>query len=186
LANKPSIAKVPTARVADDSGAADVPLGVAALYRDYAAFVWRILRAMGVREADLPDMTQEVFVVVYRRLPELRARSSLRSWLYGICIRCAANYRRRAYRVSERLYAVVPEVVEASSDAAARLDLMRALQTLDEARRAVFVLYEIEELSMPEVAEALGCALTTAYSRLYSARRAVRRYFWSSREEVPQ
>lgn len=183
MAVKPSTVKIRPLSVPVEVGALDESLGVAGLYRDYGGFVWRILRAMGVRDADAPDMTQEVFMVVDRRLPELRARSSVRAWLYGICIRSAANYRRRSFRVSERLYAVVPEPDQLEADETAKLDLMRALETLDEARRAVFVLYEIEELSMPEVAEAVGCPLTTAYSRLYSARRAVRRCFGSSRAE---
>jgi RNA polymerase sigma-70 factor (ECF subfamily) len=156
----------------------DQPLAVEQVYRDHAAFVWRLLRGMGVREADVPDLTQEIFITVHRRLGETRIRSSLRAWLYGICIRTAANYRRRCQHTREQLCPVPPEPPRGNPDrAGAKLDLLRALARLDEARRAVFLLYEVEGLSMPEVADALDCPLTTAYSRLYSARKAVRAQF---------
>lgn len=152
--------------------------GVEQIYRDYAAFVWRLLRAMGVRDADALDVTQEVFITIHRRLGDTQIRTSLRAWVYGICLRTAANYRRRRHNISERLCWPVPDPASNQPDrAGARLDLQRALDRLDEARRAVFLLYEVEGLSMPEVAEALGCPVTTAYSRLHSARKAVRAAF---------
>ena len=92
-------------------------------------------------------------------------------------MRTAANYRRRACRKRERLCAEVPDTLETTATAAAALDLLRALSALDDDQRAVFVLYELEELTMPEVAEALGCPIPTAYSRLYAARRRVRAAF---------
>ena len=151
------------------------PLDVETVYRDHAAFVWRLLRSMGVRDADVPDVAQEVFITVHRRLADTRITSSLRAWVYGICIRTAANYRRRSHHTRERLCHPVPEPARVGSDrASARIDLLRILRTLDDDRRAVFLLYEVEGLSMPEVADALGCPLTTAYSRLYSARKTVR------------
>jgi RNA polymerase sigma-70 factor (ECF subfamily) len=158
----------PVASVSEAALSTDV------LYRQCSPYVWRILCAMGVRPADAPDLTQEVFIVAHRRLGELRDAARARSWLYGICIRCAANYRRRAHRKNEVLCAVLPDVGTSADPALARIDLMRALDRLDDARRAVFVLYEIEELSMPEIADALGCPVTTAYCRLYSARKLVR------------
>jgi RNA polymerase sigma-70 factor (ECF subfamily) len=58
-----------------------------------------------------------------------------------------------------------------------RARLKHALASLDDERRAVFVLYELEDLTMPEVAEVVGCPLTTAYSRLHSARKALKTAF---------
>lgn len=153
------------------------------LYDEHARLVWRLLRNMGVWPADVADVAQDVFVIVYRRLPEVEIRTSLRAWIYGICIRAAANYRRRSCHTKERLFAEVPDRVCPVSDSADKLDLRAALAALDEARRAVFVLYEIEELTMSEVAEALGCPLTTLYSRLYSARRFIRAALSSSADE---
>jgi RNA polymerase sigma-70 factor (ECF subfamily) len=150
------------------------------VFEDYAAFVWRALRRLGVPEADVEDVCQEVFLVVHRRLAAFEARSSLRTWLYGICVRVASEHRRRRRRGREELYASPPEQsVPASQDheveqrrALAVLDA--ALDRLDDDKRAVFVLYELEELSMTEVAEVIGCPAQTAYSRLHAARRIMK------------
>ena len=148
----------------------------AEVYRDYAAFVWPVLRRLGVRDADVEDVCQEVFLVVHRKLPEFAHRSSIRTWLYGIAVRCASDYRRRAHVKRE---APQPKLGDAPIDAPqpksvadrqARAVLDEILETFDEPKRAVFVLYELEELSMAEVAEAVGCPLQTAYSRLHAAR----------------
>jgi len=116
-----------------------------------------------------------VFLTVHRRVGDVAIYLSVRAWIHGIAVRTAANYRRRACRKHERLFAEVPDTFgPTSSDAPAALDLLRVLSRLDDDQRAVFVLYELEELTMPEVAEALGCPVPTAYSRLYAARRRVR------------
>lgn len=142
----------------------------------YAAFLWRALRHLGVREADVEDVCQEVFIVAHRRLPEFRGEASLRSWLYGIALRLASEYQRRAY-VRREIPSDDPatsreEVLEL--DGLERSELrglfLQALSQLDEDKRAVFVLYEIEELDMKEVSDAIGCPLQTAYSRLHAAR----------------
>jgi RNA polymerase sigma-70 factor, ECF subfamily len=144
------------------------------LYKERAPHVFRTLRALGVREADLPDVVHDVFLTVHRRRTEVRIYASVRAWVHGICVGTAANYRRKSRHGREQLCAQVPEVGIASPDDGAILDLLRLLALLDDDQRAVFVLYEIEDLSMPEVAEALGCPQTTAYSRLYAARKVLR------------
>jgi RNA polymerase sigma-70 factor (ECF subfamily) len=144
-----------------------------------APFVWRALKRLGVREADVEDVCQEVFLVVHRQLPGFEARSSIRTWLYGICLRAASSYRRRPHRTREEIASTPPEEsIPAPQDddlerkrALARLDV--ALDELDDDKRAVFVLYELEQLSMAEIAEATGCPVQTAYSRLHAARRLV-------------
>ncbi len=148
-----------------------------------APYIWRTLRRLGVREADANDMCQEVFVVVHRRLGEFDGTSSIRTWIYGITTRVASQYRRRAERHPEELSDAVPEAAVApgqESRADERMLLERlelALERLDEHKRAVFVLYELEELTMSEVAQALGCPLQTAYSRLHAARESIQRAF---------
>ena len=149
------------------------------LFREHAAPVWRALRRLGVPEADVEDVAQEVFVVVHRKLPEFEGRSTLKTWIYGICVRTASDYRRKAHVRRERPTDRMPDERHSAPQLRelereqARALLDAALETLDEEKRAVFVLYEIEELDMPEVAEALGCPLQTAYSRLYAARKKV-------------
>lgn len=149
------------------------------IFREHASHVWRALRRLGVPEADVEDVAQEVFVVVHRKLPEFEGRSTLKTWIYGICVRSASDYRRKAHVRRERPTDRVPDERHSAPQLKelereqARALLDAALETLDEDKRAVFVAYEIEELDMPEVAAALGCPLQTAYSRLYAARKKV-------------
>jgi RNA polymerase sigma-70 factor, ECF subfamily len=155
------------------------PPPFAAVFREHAPYVWRVLRRLGVREADTEDMCQEVFVVVHRKLPEFEGRSSLQTWIYGICVRVASDHRRRAHVRREQPTDAVPEERRSAPQLhelereQARAMLDQALALLDDDKRAVFVLYEIEELEMKLVAEAVGCPLQTAYSRLHAARKKV-------------
>jgi RNA polymerase sigma-70 factor (ECF subfamily) len=151
----------------------------AAVYEAYAKFVWRVLYRLGVPRSDVEDVCQEVFVVVHRRLGSFEGRSSLRTWLYGIAVRCASEYRRRAY---VRRETPTESLTDASAPAPqlssievqeARALLERILNLLDEEKRAVFVLYELEEVPMAEVVAIVGCPLQTGYSRLHAAREIV-------------
>lgn len=154
-----------------------------AIFDEYGDFAWRSLARQGVAERDLPDVCQEVFMVVHRQLPGFEGRSTLRTWLYGICRHVAANHRRRAVNRRELPSEQLPEPAPAlEQEPAPHAQLARrqalamlqqALETLTEERREVFVLYEVEELPMREVAELLGCPINTAYSRLYAAREQV-------------
>lgn len=149
------------------------------VFSTYAPLVWRAVRRLGPREADAEDLAQEVFLVVHRRLPEFEGRSKLSTWIYGICVRVASDHRRRAHVRRELPTAELPDAgapasqldTVARAEARARLDAL--LDRLDEDKRAVFVLYELEELPMAEVAAAVGAPLQTAYARLHAARRIV-------------
>jgi RNA polymerase sigma-70 factor, ECF subfamily len=148
------------------------------IFHDEAAYVGRTLRYLGVREAHLEDVCQEAFVVVYRQLGQFHG-GSVRAWVRQICVRVAGNYRRSLRRRAEDVVAEPPEVaVRATQHGEAegrqsQQRLLRALNSLSEEQRDVFVLYEIEQLTMPEIAEASGCPLQTAYSRLHAARAKV-------------
>jgi RNA polymerase sigma-70 factor, ECF subfamily len=152
---------------------------IVAIVQEHTSYVWRTLRFLGVRQADLDDACQEVFIVVLRKVEEFEGRSSLKTWLRGICIKTAAAHRRRAHLRSEipmsgppdRPGADDPEGDLHQQERLALLD--EALNALDDDKRAVFVLYEIEGLPMKEVAEAVGCPLQTAYSRHHAARALV-------------
>ncbi len=151
------------------------------LFAQHAPFVERVLRRFGVAAGDVADASQEVFLVVLRRLPEFEARGSHRTWLYRICVCVAADYRKRAHRRYERTgdEAARAEVAHDQESRAADRELLArlecSLQRLPDEQRQVFVLYDLEELSMAEIAELLGCPLKTAFSRLYAARREIRR-----------
>ncbi|MBM4779924.1 MAG: sigma-70 family RNA polymerase sigma factor [Archangiaceae bacterium] len=160
-----------------------------ALYTSKAPLVWRTLKRLGVREADLEDVAQEVFVVVHRRLPEFEGRSSIDTWLYGICLRIASDFRKKAHVKRETDLAEAPERSHSGETATrqiamrqARLKLDEALNELDEDKRAVFVLFELEQLSMQEVAETVGAPVQTAYARLYAARKHIEAFVNQQRQ----
>ncbi len=160
----------------------NAPDQFAEIFRQHARYLWRALLGLGVRAADVDDVCQEVLLVVHRRLPEFDGRA-LRSWLYAICLRAASEYRRSA-RVRREVSVAEPpeaELAHGTLEDVQMRDLWRrlldGLDRLDEDKRAAFVLYEIEELTVREVADAMGCPLQTAYSRLHAARAHMREYF---------
>lgn len=149
------------------------------VFVECSPLAWRVLVRLGVSLRDVPDACQEVFLVVYRRLPEFDAsRSSLRSWVYGICVRVASDHRRRGPQRHESPHEL--EEVAVSSVQESHIDeqrawqkLSRVLSEMDASKRQAFVLFELEALPMAEVASILECPLQTAYSRLHAARRIV-------------
>lgn len=149
------------------------------IFEKHAPLVWRALRHLGVREGDIPDQSQEVFVVVYRRIDSFEGRSTLDTWIYGICLRVASEYRRRAQYRREvvqddiDLGAVEPSQAGDVERSRTRARFRQLLEALDEPQREVFVLYEIEGLDMKQIAQLMDCPLQTAYSRLRLARNAV-------------
>lgn len=149
-----------------------------ALYRDHADFVWASLRRMGVKEADLADQLQEVFVVVHRRLESFDGTSKPTTWLYGICLRVASAHRRRAHHHRESLVASTPEqdslrpsAEEQLIERDAQMELESLLDAMDLERRAVLVMFEIEELPCQEIASLMGIPVGTVHSRLHTARK---------------
>lgn len=149
------------------------------IFASEARYVWRSLLALGVGESDVPDASQQVFVVLQKKLSQLNDGCALRTFIYGICLRVSSDYRNRAHVRRERLCAAPPELGMAGDQetlAVHRQALERlqdALAALEAPQREVFVLYEIEEMSMADVARAVGCPLQTAYSRLHAARKTV-------------
>jgi len=149
------------------------------VFREEAPFVRRALLRMGVTESDAPDLLQEVFLVVLRRLDGFEGRSTLRTWLYGICLRVAAGQRRRLRRRSALFSLRESDVaLPAPQDDAVSVRehaglLERSLSRLSTEQRRVFVGFELEERPMAELAAELQCPLKTAFSRLHAARRQV-------------
>ncbi|MCA9712582.1 MAG: sigma-70 family RNA polymerase sigma factor [Myxococcales bacterium] len=145
--------------------------------RHYDA-AWRCLRALGVPPDAIDDATQDVFMVVMRRLPAFDHAAPVRSWILGIARNMALKYRDRQRRAAPRL-ALVPAEPPAPEDVVARRDaaavVERFLDSLDADQRAVFVLAQLEGSSVAEVAQILGINLNTAYSRLRLARRRFER-----------
>lgn len=159
--------------------AADSPPSFAQIFEAHASLVWRAASRLGVPPADLPDVCQEVFFAIHRMLPNFEGRSSLTSWLYGICWRTVSHYRRKALRRREELTPELPDnpvpshQLEDVELRRFRGELDRVLFRLPREQREIFELYELEELSVPEAAAIVGCPVQTAYSRLRVAREAV-------------
>jgi RNA polymerase sigma-70 factor, ECF subfamily len=144
------------------------------VYAEHFRGVWRTLRRLGVTDAQLDDAAQDVFVVVHRKLASFDGRS-LRGWLYAIAVRVASDYRRGV--AQRRTIPLFDAVTDPAPDPARRSELndsVRLLHALLEElpgdQRTVFVLAELEELSVPEIAEALGANLNTVYSQKRAAR----------------
>lgn len=160
-----------------------------AVYEQHVEFVWRSLRMLGVASDGLADAAQDVFGVVARQLPRFEGRSSIRTWVFGITQNVASNHRRRRARklapleslddaascgaVDELSSRVATPHAHAEGREAADL-VLSFCGELEESRRAVFVLGLLEGVPAPEIAELLGLALNTVYTRIHAMRQALR------------
>lgn len=161
------------------------------LYERHFEFVYRCLRRMGVAATHAEDAAQDTFIVMHRRLVDLRSDASERGFLFGIASNVAREYRRKQQRTqglpldadSPAQGETSPDERAAQAQAARALD--RFLATLDDDQRAVFVLMELEELSAPEASEALGVKLNTVYSRLRLGRERFVRFFHAEKGREP-
>ncbi|MBN2191761.1 MAG: sigma-70 family RNA polymerase sigma factor [Polyangiaceae bacterium] len=165
------------------------------VYETYLPYVWRTLARMGVPEPSVEDAAQEVFIVVHRQLGDFEGRSTLKTWLFSITFRVAQEWLRRARRTrSATLPAEVsdercPGPYEGAVRSQAIALLYQLLTALEPEKRAVFIMGELEQMSIPEIAEALGANANTVASRLRKARRefdaAVRRLAVRERGRSP-
>ncbi len=148
------------------------------VYRSELAFVWRSARRLGVRESALDDVVQEIFVVVHRRLVTFEGRSSLRTWLFGITLRIVRDHLRSTRRKAttdddvDTLETRTPGPAELAERSEAVRLLHTILDGMDDDQREVFVMAELEQMTMPEIAEVVSVNLNTAYARLRLARQA--------------
>jgi len=130
------------------------------------------------------DVAQDVFLAIHAQLARFEGRSSLKTWVCGICRNKAGDYRRRNERRRGLLHASPREPDppgENPHDELLRKEgarrLQQALARLPGEQLEAFVLYELEELPMRDVAAAMGCPLDTAYTRHRAAREKVRAFF---------
>jgi RNA polymerase sigma-70 factor (ECF subfamily) len=152
------------------------------VYAEPFEFVWRTLRRLGVPVADLPDVAQEVFLVVHRRLGDFEERAKVTTWLFRISARAARDRRRRAH-VRREISAEesLLDAVDPASDpsrARERADehalLEQGLSALDQEQREVFTAFELEGMPGHAIAAALEIPLGTVYSRLRLGRERFR------------
>jgi RNA polymerase sigma-70 factor (ECF subfamily) len=161
----------------------EAPADLESVYETCAKYVWVSLQRLGVRHADLEDVSHDVFLIAHRHFKEFSGTVKVNSWLFGICLRVAANYRRRArfrYELSagamtpgEGVVAMAPVEGRPDQQALRREAERRAqaiLDAMDLSKRAVFLMFEIEGLSCQAIADELGIPIGTVYSRLHGAR----------------
>ncbi len=153
-----------------------------AVYEEHFDFVWRTARRLGVPESAADDVVQDTFLVLHRRLAEYDGERPMRRWLVGILTRVVADHRRR-YRRKDAACVPHPEESEralpsstpppcADAEQAESVRLLDALLAeLDEDKREVLVLAQLEEMTVPEIAELLAANVNTIYARLRTARR---------------
>ncbi len=178
--NSPSVTVLATAQM--DQGAAPQP-DFESIYEELFPFVWRTARGLGVADSALDDVCQDAFVVIHRQLPEFEGRSALKTWVFGILRNVVLVHHRTLGRKSpahrSKLPLVDPGTLSTPNHSpeeevaiGQRAELARdLLSELDEEKRLVLILVELEELPVPEVAEAVGVNLNTIYSRLRTARK---------------
>jgi RNA polymerase sigma-70 factor, ECF subfamily len=174
-----SAARLP---VASSAGAPELP-PFDVLYAEHFDFVWRTARRLGLPEAAAEDCVQDTFIVLHRRLADYDGTTPLKRWILGMTVRVAADHRRRWKRKEapcvphasdsngDLLLASASPTPSADLETAESLRLLDAiLGELDEDKREVLVLSELEEMTAPEIAAVLGVNVNTIYGRLRAAR----------------
>ena len=153
-----------------------------AVYETHLDFVWRTVRRMGVRPADTDDVVQEVFFVVHRRLAEFEGRAQLKTWVFKILVHVVRHYwrahqRRPGDRAAEdpaEIHTLAADHEDSPTAMLERVEALhildRLLAELDEDKREVFVLAEIEQMTAAEIAEIVEANANTVSSRLRAAR----------------
>lgn len=150
------------------------------LFEAEFAYMWRSLARLGVPPRDLEDVTHDAFMEVYRRLDSYDPSRPMRPWLFAFAFRIASDYRRLARHRVEVMGADVeredgtPSADELLQAKETRALVERAVMKIAEDRRAVFILHDLDEVPIPEVARVLDLPVNTTYSRLRLAREEFR------------
>ena len=172
--------------------AATSGLSIDSLVAQHYAFIWRVLRGLGLSRADAEDATQQVFMIAARKLDSIDPDRA-RSFVYGAALRVANNARRGLRRRREVLSDEPSEEAEPEARSPekmaqlvqARQLLARVLDQLPEKLRRVIVLAELEQLEVPEIAALEGIPVGTAASRLRVARERFRAQLACVRDQNP-
>lgn len=148
------------------------------LVEQYTPVVYRTtMRMNGARHAE--DVTQEVFLQLYRSIPSFRRQSLFSTWLYRLVFNVCSNYRRRTIREEQKTQAFSeqdglsaptqnnPE--KSVLDESLKQELMKAIESLPDKLKTVIILRDFEELSYDDMARVLGCPVGTVRSRLHNA-----------------
>ena len=161
-----------------------LPASLAQIYEEHFDFVWTNARRLGVPEAGADDVTQDVFLVVQRRIADFDGRAPMKAWIFGILVRVVRDHRRSFLRKGARNVAFEPESADPRAIAhgananelvehVERVRLFeRLLAELDEDKRTLLILSELEQWTLREIAELYGSNISTIHSRVRAAKRA--------------
>ncbi|MEM9075380.1 MAG: sigma-70 family RNA polymerase sigma factor [Myxococcota bacterium] len=145
------------------------------------AYVRRSLRRLGVREADVEDLCQDVFLLIYRSLDRYDPSRPIRPWLFAFAFRVASNYRRAMRNWKEEPASDPPEQA-AAGDPESRVAqrqktdrVLEALASLSMEKRGILIMFDIDDFPAPEIASALDVPVNTVYSRVRQARQELKR-----------
>ncbi len=153
------------------------------VYETMVDYVWNAVCRLGVHGADAEDVVQEIFVIVYRRLGEFEGRSQVKTWVFKLMVHVVQHYfrthaRRPGDRATEKGTEIQALVAAQEKGPAGELERREALRVLDRllaeleaSKRLVFVLAEVEQLTLAEIAEVVEANANTVASRLRAARR---------------
>jgi RNA polymerase sigma-70 factor (ECF subfamily) len=139
--------------------------------------LWSYVRRMTGNEADAEDLTQEIWIRVIRGIARVRDGARLRGWLFGIARRALMDRLRREYAAPPAAdvdMGMLPAEIEPLDSEADLASLEAALETLPVVERDVLTLFYLRDLSLAELADALGVPIGTIKSRLFRARRMLR------------
>jgi RNA polymerase sigma-70 factor (ECF subfamily) len=152
------------------------PAAWRALYDRHFGKVARLVRALGIVDAEADDLCQEIFLIIYRHLGSFRGEARLSTWIHRLATREAIRHAKR-----RRMKRALLELLKRSehpalprdwseNEAARRQFLSQLLARLSPERRLALVLFEIEGRPVEEIAEACGCAVNTVWTRIHRAR----------------
>ncbi len=171
------------------------------ILQDHGTRVYNLARRMLGNVEDAEDVTQEVLLKVFQHIGEFRGQAALSTWIYRITVNMALKFRQRRARQpvpwhdpfedflpdgrharSVRTWSVDPR--QAVLDNEAREVVERAITELPESYRDVYLLTDVEELPIPEVAQLLNVTVSAMKSRLHRARLLLRKMLAPYFEEV--
>jgi RNA polymerase sigma-70 factor (ECF subfamily) len=146
-----------------------------ALFRAHHSYVWGTVRRLGVKEADAEDVVHDIFLRIYDKLDAFDPTRPAKPWCFVFVYRAACDYRKLSrHRVEVMVEQDAPSSSPSAQEGLERADEMRlvrdALECIELDRRAVLVAYEMDDIPMKAIADAMEIPLFTAYSRLRLAR----------------
>lgn len=145
------------------------------LYRRHAGRIHATCRRIAGNAPDAEDFTQKAFVQAWESLPGFRGESGFGTWLHRIAVNVALAHRRRALREAENLrFAGDGEIFVPGGDPGGDVDLERAVSSLPDGAREVFVLHDVEGYRHDEIAALTGIAVGTSKAQLHRARSLLR------------